>query len=100
MTPEAAQDVQAVYLDGRSNRKRRVTLQFGEKLAIVEQDATVETWPYDTVRRADGPPGVLRLSSTAALPLARLETADAATIRQVATHCAALDVGRGSRGQT
>lgn len=100
MSLDAAQDLQAVYLDGRSNRKRGVTLRFGEKLAIVEQGVTLETWPYDAVRRADGPPGLLRLSSTAALPLARIETADPAAIRLIATHCTALDVGRGSRGQT
>jgi predicted Zn-dependent protease len=51
------------------------------------------------VRRADGPPDVLRLSSTSALPLARLETQDAATKEAIISRCAFLDAGRG-RSQT
>ena len=58
----------AVYLDGRSNRKRNVTLRFSNALDIIEQDAVVESWSYDQVRRADGPPGLLRLSCEKALP--------------------------------
>ena len=71
----------AVFLDGQSNRKRSVELRFGTALEIVEQGAVVESWAYDQVRRADGPPGLLRLSSETAAPLARLEVADASTVR-------------------
>jgi Zn-dependent protease with chaperone function len=90
----------AVFLDGRSNRKRSVELRFGPALDIVEQGAVVETWPYDQVRRADGPPGLLRLSSETAAPLARLEIADAATVRMVAANCKALNTGHASNRQT
>jgi Zn-dependent protease with chaperone function len=63
----------AVYFDGNSNRKRRVALRFGADLEIVEDDSVAAVWPYDSIRRAHGPTGLLRLSSIAALPLARLE---------------------------
>lgn len=63
----------AVYFDGSSNRKRRVALRFGADLDIVEDDNVAAVWPYDSIRRAHGPTGLLRLSSVAALPLARLE---------------------------
>ena len=67
----------AVYFDGRTNRKRTVTLRFGGGVEILEQDRIADIWPYGEVRRADGPPNVLRLSCVAALPLARLEIGDA-----------------------
>jgi Zn-dependent protease with chaperone function len=90
----------AVFLDGRSNRKRDVTLRLGGALDIVADDAVVESWPYDAIRRADGPPQVLRLSCDAALPLARLEIADAASQGMVAAYCKSLDAGRAAAGQT
>lgn len=63
----------AVYFDGSSNRKRRVALRFGTDLEIVEDDSVAAVWPYDSIRRAHGPTGLLRLSSVAAPSLARLE---------------------------
>jgi len=86
----------AVFLDGRSNRKRNVTLRFSNALDIIEQDAVVESWSYDQIRRADGPPGLLRLSCEKALPLARLEVAEEATIRMVAANCRQLNSGHAS----
>src|SRR5690242_19427200 len=86
-------DHSAVFFDGRSNRKRAVTLRFEGGLDIVEQDAVVETWPYEQVRRANGPPGILRLSCATALPLARLEVSDAGTIGAVAAYCRSLGAG-------
>ena len=88
----AAHQASAVYFDGKSNRKRAVTLRFGAGVEIVEQDQIADIWPYGEVRRADGPPNVLRLSCVAALPLARLEIADQATQAAVVSHCAVLDV--------
>jgi Zn-dependent protease with chaperone function len=90
----------AVYLDGRSNRKRAVTLRFSNALDILEQDAVVESWSYDQVRRADGPPGMLRLSCETALPLARLEVVEEATIRMVAANCKSLHAGHAAPTQT
>src|ERR1043165_244965 len=97
---DSAADHSAVFFDGRSNRKRAVTLRFASGLDIVEQDAVVETWPYEQVRRADGPPGMLRLSCTKALPLARLEMSDAATIGAVAAYCRSLGAGAPSARHT
>jgi Zn-dependent protease with chaperone function len=91
MAPDAAHS--AIFLDGRSNRKRGVTLRLAGGLDIVEDDKIVESWPYDAIRRADGPPHLLRLSCDAALPLARLEIADAATQGMVAAYCKSLDAG-------
>jgi Zn-dependent protease with chaperone function len=88
----------AVYLDGRTNRKRRVTLRFADGLEILEPGVIVDRWPYDQVRRADSPPQTLRLRCATALPLARLEVTDGATQGFVAAYCRSLDVG--SAGQT
>ena len=83
----------AIFLDGRTNRRRKVTLRLRDSLEIVEQDAVIETWAYDQVRRADGPAQLLRLRCASALPLARLEIADTATQGIVAAYCRSLDVG-------
>lgn len=90
----AAPSQAAVYFDGHTSRKHRVTLQLGSSLAIVEDGATIATWPFDAIRRADGPPELLRLSCTAALPLSRLEVSDPATQQAVTARCPALDLGR------
>jgi Zn-dependent protease with chaperone function len=95
MTLDAVPSDNAVYFDGRSNRKRSVTLRFAAELEIVEQGTVAEAWPYGDVRRADGPLDALRLSCTTALPLARLETVDAETKAAILAHCPSLDLGRG-----
>jgi Zn-dependent protease with chaperone function len=97
MTLDAAQDGVAVYFDGKSNRKRGVTLRFGEAVEIVEDGALADKWPYGDVRRVDGPLDSLRLSSTSASPLARLEIADEATKQKVVAQCPSLDANYGGR---
>lgn len=87
-------DITAVFYDGTSNRKRAVTLRYGDALAIVEDGAVVATWPYADVRRADGAKR-LRLFCTSALPLARLEIADPDAAAAVAARFPKLDAGRG-----
>ena len=82
---------QAVYFDGRTNRKRSVKLSLAGGVDIIEQDTIVDVWSFGDVRRVDGPPGVMRLSCVAALPLARLEITDPATQAAIALHCKALD---------
>jgi Zn-dependent protease with chaperone function len=82
---------QAVYFDGRTNRKRSVKLSLAGGVDIVEQDTVVDVWSFGDVRRVDGPPGVMRLSCVAALPLARLEITDPATQAAIALRCKALD---------
>ena len=62
--------------------------------------ARVESWPYDQIRRADGPPETLRLRCATALPLARLEVSDAATQEAIVARCKSLYVGHASSTQT
>jgi Zn-dependent protease with chaperone function len=90
----------ALYLDGRSNRKRSVALRFADRLDILEHAGAVESWPYDQIRRADGPPETLRLRCATALPLARLEVSDAATQEAIVARCKSLYVGHASSTQT
>lgn len=100
MTTPDAPEALAVYFDGTSSRKHQVTLRLGSALEIVENDAVVANWPFDTIRRADGAASRLRLSSTSAAPLARLEIDDAATIAAMTARCPKLDVDRGGPKQT
>ncbi len=85
----------AVYFDGTSNRKRRVTLRLGAELEIIENGDVAATWHFPDIRRVDAAPGTLRLSSTSALPLARLEIADPAIAADVTARCPSLDADRG-----
>jgi Zn-dependent protease with chaperone function len=93
-TPQP-QDPRAVYYDGTSNNKRSVTLRFGEGLQIVEDGTVVVAWPYADVRRADGKKA-LRLMCTSALPLARLEIADAQASAEIVARFPQLEAGRGA----
>lgn len=76
---EAAAPVRALvtFLDGASSRRRDVSLNLAAACEIVEGDEIVASWPYADMRRADGPPGVLRLMCVSAPPLARLEVRQA-----------------------
>jgi Zn-dependent protease with chaperone function len=100
MTMQGAQEGAAVYFDGASSRKHQVTLRLGSSLDIVEDGAVVATWPFDTIRRADAAGNRLRLSSSSAAPLARLEVDDPAIIDAVIRRCPALDAGRAGPAQT
>ncbi len=100
MTMQDVQEAAGVYFDGTSSRKHQVTLRLGASLEIVADGVVVATWPFDTIRRVDGVANRLRLSSTAAAPLARVEVDDAATIASVMARCPALDVDRGGPRQT
>src|SRR5882757_2892163 len=90
-TPEAAKSGSAIYFDGKSNRRRAVTLHLGERLDIREDDTAPAAWAYSDIRRTDGPSGVLRLSSLAAPALARLEIRDAALAADLVARCVNLD---------
>ncbi|WFU42089.1 M48 family metallopeptidase [Bradyrhizobium sp. CB82] len=87
----------AVYFDGISSRRRKVTLGLDDQLEIREQGEAPTRWAYADIRRADSPPGVLRLSCTTAPPLARLELRDAALSRAITARCLRLDEHRASR---
>jgi Zn-dependent protease with chaperone function len=93
-------EYEAVFLDGRTNRKRSVTLRFRDGLEILDAGVIVDSWSYDQIRRADGPPQTLRLRCATALPLARIEIADSATQGIAAAYCRWLDVGAASAGHT
>lgn len=86
-----------IFFDGVSSRRRQVTLTFGDALEIVEQDGAPVLWAYADIRRADGPAGMLRLASTSAPPLARLEIRDAALAADVTARCMRLDEHQTSR---
>ncbi|AMN42560.1 M48 family metallopeptidase [Rhodoplanes sp. Z2-YC6860] len=90
----------AIYFDGKTNRKRPVTLRMAGGIEIVEQDRILDIWPFGEVRRADGPPNVMRLACITALPLARLEISDEATRAAILTHCVAIDATAPGRSNT
>jgi Zn-dependent protease with chaperone function len=81
----------SIYFDGKSNQRRAVTLHFADRLEIRDGETTLAAWAYADIRRADGPSGVLRLSSLSAPALARLEVRDAAVAADLVSRCATLD---------
>jgi Zn-dependent protease with chaperone function len=86
-----------VYFDGKSSRRRLVTLAFKDQLEINEAAETAVVWPYADIRHADGPSGTLRLTCVSAPMLARLEIRDAAVAADLISHCTQLDAS--SSGQ-
>ena len=60
----------ATYFDGLSNRRQTVTIGFANQLVMRSADNFV-SWPYEDIRRVDGPSGTLRVSCLSASPLAR-----------------------------
>jgi Zn-dependent protease with chaperone function len=89
--PQAPAGGPAIYFDGKSNQRRAVTLHFADRLEIRDGDAVLAAWAYADIRRADGPAGMLRLSSLTAAALARLEIRDAAVAADLVARCATLD---------
>lgn len=85
-----------VYFDGLSNRRQTATLELQDQLEI-HGHASVASWPYADIRRADSPVGVLRLSCLSAPPLARLEIRDAVLAAQIESRCDRLDLQRVNR---
>jgi len=81
----------AVYFDGSSSRRHLVTPVFKDRLELDETGEATVVWSYDDIRRADGPPGVLRLRCVTALALARLEIRDASVASELVSRCARLD---------
>ncbi len=81
----------AVYFDGRTSTRHLVTLEPSGALEITENGTFLAAWAYGDIRRADGPPGVLRLRNIAAAPLARVEIREPATRAAVESLCTLLD---------
>lgn len=82
--------VAAIYFDGESSRKHAVTLNMAATLEITEDGKDLAAWPYGEIRRADGPKNVMRLKSSSAAPLARLEIRDPAAQVEIGKLCGGL----------
>ncbi len=95
--PATPPEPSAVFFDGVSSRRRKVTLRLGDQLEIGEEGSEIVRWSYPDIRRADSPAGILRLSCTSAPPLARLELRDAQLANEIAARCLRLDEHQTSR---
>ncbi|BAM87584.1 putative metalloendopeptidase [Bradyrhizobium oligotrophicum S58] len=87
----------ATYFDGLSNRRQIVTIGFANQLVMRSADNFV-SWPYEDIRRVDGPSGTLRVSCLSASPLARLEIRDPAVAAELAARCSDIDQNSLTRG--
>jgi Zn-dependent protease with chaperone function len=87
-----------IYFDGASSRRRAVALAFADQLDISEDDHKIAVWPYADIRRADSPPGTLRLTCLTAPALARLEIRDTSVAAELTSRCARLDENVPGRG--
>jgi Zn-dependent protease with chaperone function len=81
----------AIYFDGRSSRRRLVTLAFKDRLELSEPEEATIDWSYADIRRADGRPGILRVTCVTAPTLARLEIHDVALAAELISRCTRLD---------
>jgi len=81
----------AVFFDGLSSRRRPVKVTLKDQLEISEDGLVLAAWAYAGIRRADGPPGILRISCSSAPPLARLELRDAGLAAELESRCPRLD---------
>jgi Zn-dependent protease with chaperone function len=79
-----------IFFDGRSSRRRTVSLCFADALEIREDTAAPILWAYDDIRQADHPPGLMRVRCLSAPPLARLEIRNPAIAAKLVRHCARL----------
>lgn len=67
----------AIYYDGVSARPRAVGVTLdADGLVLVENGAAIARWRYADLRRQDASAGLMRIGSTSAPELARLEIAD------------------------
>jgi len=80
-----------VYFDGKTSRRHAARLRLGAALEIREGKDILAAWPWDSIRRADGGQGVLRLSSRAAAELARLDVPDAGFAAELWARCPSID---------
>lgn len=94
--PAPVNETVAVFYDGTSNRKRRVTLRFNAALDIVEAGIVIASWPYADIRQMDAT-RAMRLSAVSAPVLARLEIEDKATADRIVAMCPKLEAARGGR---
>jgi len=88
----------AVFFDGTSSRRHAVEINFSSRLRIASAGRSLASWDYVDIRRADGPPNVLRLRCLSAPTLARLEIADAVAAAHCIVLCPDLDAADARRG--
>lgn len=100
MTMLDADEGTAVFFDGSSSRKRQVALRMDSALDLIENGVVVATWPFDDIRRVDGPSDRLRLHCKSAPPLARLEIVEPATIQALIARASKLDADHGGPKHT
>jgi Zn-dependent protease with chaperone function len=91
-------DGSVIYFDGLSNRRRLVTLAFGNQLELDEPAQATVKWSYADIRRADSPSGTLRVTCLAAPALARLEIRDPAVAAELVSRCPRLDENAPGKG--
>lgn len=96
--PSAPRDDTAIYFDGRSSRRRLVTLSFKDRLELSEPQQAPVDWPYADIRRADSLAGTLRLTCLTAPVLARLEVRNAALAAELIARCPRMDESAPGRG--
>jgi Zn-dependent protease with chaperone function len=84
----------AIFFDGRSSRRRIVSLAFSDQLEISEDGAAPVHWVYADIREVDGAQGTLRVMCLSAPPLARLEIRDARLAAELASRCQRLAENR------
>ena len=92
--------VPVVYFDGTSSRRHVVDLTFNNQLNVRQAGEIVAAWPYDDIRRADAPVGVLRASCKTAPPLARLEIRDDRLAAELLKRCLSFDQNAADRRGT
>jgi predicted Zn-dependent protease len=80
----------AIYFDGRSSRRRTVSLALNDALEMREEGAAPVLWVYEDIRQADSPPGMLRVNCLSAPPLARLDIRDAGIAAALVARCPRL----------
>jgi Zn-dependent protease with chaperone function len=88
----------AIFFDGTSSQRRAVTLRLADRLEISEGERTLGVWAYADIRRADSPPGTLRLSCVMVPALARLEIRDSTVAAELVARCNRLDENVPGRG--
>src|SRR3954469_23056593 len=91
--PEAAKapaSGAAIYFDGASNQRRTVTLNFADRLEIMDGERMLPAWAYADIRRADSPSGMLRVSCLSVAALARIEIRDPNVAAGLVSRCAGI----------
>lgn len=78
------------YFDGRGEKPRAVSLNFGASLEIVEDGVLLDLWPFAEIRGAKAASGALRLQALSAPSYARLEIHDAGIQQRIYDNCRLL----------